>query len=118
MDWLIINLFGLVVAPAAFIWGWVTYAKTPNRKTWRMRASLLGLIAPILSTVVWGVDVVVANVHGHRTSDQTLPTLVSVGTWIAIAGALIGLMGRPKIAIAIFIASIGTLLFWFAITLP
>ena len=115
MDWVIIDLLGLVIAPAAFIWGWVIYAKTPNLPAWRMRASLFGLLTPILSILAWGVALAVANLHGYTTSD---PKMQKLGTLIPIVGIFVGWFGRPKIAIAISLAGIGAVLFWFATTLP
>ncbi len=81
-----------------------------------MHASLLGMLGPILSVVVWVIGIVVANVNApyHRI----LPKFVAIGTWIPIIGTLIALVGRPKIAIATFLASVGAVLFWFGTTLP
>ena len=116
MHWAIINFFAYVVAPTAFIWGWIVYTRSPNRRTWRMHASLLGLLGPVLSVVVWVIALAVANVNApyHRTP----PRFVAIGTWIPIVGTLVALIGRPKIAIATLLASVGAILFWFGTTLP
>src|SRR5258708_12917134 len=97
MNWLIINLLGLVVAPAALIWGWFVYSRTPNRTTWRMHASLAGLLTPIISIAVWVATLALARAKGWGTSDRVVHRLITIGIWVPLIGLFVCLFSRPPI---------------------
>jgi len=122
MEWSIITAIGLT-APFILAWGWVRYLRVRNRSDWRSRASLIGLSAPLLSGAVWAGMLVLAPIlaWGYKPGTPPPPLLehlIAVGAWIPIIGMLVGLAGRPILILAIVPASIGTVLFWYATTLP
>jgi hypothetical protein len=122
MEWTIINAIGLT-SPFILAWGWVRYLRIPNRADWRSRASLIGLSAPLLSGIVWLILLLLAHVlaWGYKSGTPYAPIiehLITLGAWIPIIGMLIGLAGRPLLMLAIVPSSIGTVLFWYATTLP
>jgi hypothetical protein len=50
--------------------------------------------------------------------NPAIQRLITVGVWIPVLGMLVGLAGRPRLILAIVPASIATIFFWYATTLP
>ena len=117
MNWENIAVLGLI-SPIILLWGWLKYLKAPIRSDWRSRASLVGLAAPLLSGAVWIFTLVLAWGKGWGTSSPVIAHLITVGVWIPVIGTIFGLVGRPLLILAIVPSSIGTVLFWYATTLP
>jgi hypothetical protein len=115
--WTVITILGLT-SPLILLWGWVRYFRFPTRSDWRSRASLIGLAAPVLSLVVWGIMLLLARGNGWHTSSPAVDHATTLGVWIPIVGMLVGLTGRPILILAIVPSSIGTVLFWYSTTLP
>lgn len=116
--WSIAPILGFC-CPFIWLWGLVKYFKAPPYSDWRSRASLVGLSVPVPSAAVWCVMLLVVwgnGLHGPTRSVNHL--IVIAGFWFSLVGMLIGLAGRPKLILAIVPASIGTMFFWFATTLP
>jgi hypothetical protein len=110
-----------VLTPFIWLWGVVKYQQAPNNSEWRARASLIGLSAPVVSFALWLVGLLLAwRVDWPASaSDPTIHRLTTVGgVWIPAIGLLVGLAGRPRLIPFIVPTSIGTVLFWFATTLP
>ncbi len=61
---------------------------------------------------------VVARVNEWHTSNPVVHRCITIGIWIPFLGMLVGFVGRPLLILAIFPASIGTILFWYGTTLP
>lgn len=115
--WTVAPILGLC-APPLWLWGLIMYLRIPNRSDWRARASLAGLCAPVLSINVWLVDLLAHSNQWHL-SDPAMRHLMGMGgVWIPVVGVLTGLIGRPRLILAIVPASIGAMLFWFTTTLP
>ena len=116
--WSVAPILGLC-CPFIWLWGLVKYLKVPPFSDWRSRASLVGLSVPILSVVLWCVMLLVVSgkgLHGPTRSENHL--IAMAGFWLPLGGMLVGLAGRPRLILAIVPASIGTMFFWFATTLP
>jgi hypothetical protein len=80
---------------------------------------LVGLSVPIVSGALWCVMLAVVSGKGLNGPTRSVNHLIAIaGFWLPSVGMLIGLAGRPKLILAIVPASIGTMLFWFATTLP
>ena len=93
--------------------------KNTSLSDWRSRASLVGLSVPILSGALWCITLAVISGQGLDGPTRSITHLIVVaGFWLPAVGMLIGLAGRPKLILAIVPASIGTMFFWFATTLP
>jgi hypothetical protein len=117
VEWTIINAL-LLASPLVLLWSWVSYLQAASRSDWRSVASLVGLSAPLLSGALWAVTLLLASGKGWHTATPIVEHLITVGVWIPIVGILIGLAGRPLLILAIVPSSIGTVLFWYATTLP
>jgi len=118
--WAFINIVGLST-PFIWFWGIVKYRQVPNRSEWRTRASLVGLTTPVVSFALWLVGLLMAWRTGWPASmsDPTIHRITTVGAiWIPAVGLLSGVVGRPRLIPFIIPTSIGTVLFWFATTLP
>jgi hypothetical protein len=60
-----------------------------------------------------------ARGKGWGTSTPPVEHIVTMaGFWVPLAGMVVGLAGRPKLILAIVPASLGTMFFWVATTLP
>ena len=80
---------------------------------------MVGLSIPVLSGALWCVMLAVVSVKGLKGPTRSVNQLIAIaGFWLPSVGILIGLAGRPKMILAIVPASIGTMFFWFATTLP
>lgn len=117
VGWTIINAVCLL-APVFLVWGWAQYVRTPNRSTWCLHASAVGLAAPILSVVLGIVDRTLAHPTIGLNSFTPAPRISRLVVWIPILGLLVGLMGRPRLILPIVWASLATVLFWYGVTLP
>jgi hypothetical protein len=118
VGWTIINAVCLV-APFILVWGWVLYARLPTRSGWRSHASFLGLLAPALSVVIGTVSLMSArSTVGRDSVTPAARHLPHIAVWLPIAGIVLGIAGRPRLMLAIVPACIGTVLFWYGVTLP
>ena len=117
MSWTVFNII-VLASPIALLWGWVRYLRLRQASDWRLRASVVGLAAPLVSVGLWVVMIVVARANEWHTSNSAVHPLITVGMWIPLVGMLVGFVGRPRLILAIVPASIGTVLFWFGTTLP
>lgn len=107
-----------LAAPFILVWGWAKYCELSTRSDWRSRASLVGLCCPLLSVVIWLIDLGLAHRYGWQDSTPADQRLTSLGVHIAEVGMLVGLFGRPKLIIAIVPTCAAAILFWFGTTLP
>ncbi len=117
MGWGLINAVWFL-APIFLVWGWVQYLRLPDRSTWRSHASVVGLSMPLLSLILGLVDRILAHPVIGPSSFTPAPRLSSVVVWLPIAGTVVSLAGRPRLILPIIWASVGTVLFWYGITLP
>ena len=117
MGWIIVNII-VFASPIALLWGWARYFRLRQASDWHLRASAIGLAAPLVSIGLWVVMLVVALANEWHTSNSVVHRLITVGMWIPLVGMLVGFVGRPRLILAIVPASIGTVLFWFGTTLP
>ena len=116
MGWTIVNVW-IIASPFILAWGWVEFFKIPERSHWQSIASGIALASPILSGLVWLALGFTARPY-PLSDTVTEYWFVKVGFWIAIGGMVVGLAGRPRLIPFIIPASIGTVLFWFASTIP
>ena len=117
MDWIVFNVI-VFASPIALLWGWVRYLRLRQESDWRLRASVVGLTAPLVSVCLWAVMLVIARANEWHTPNFVVHRLITVGVWIPLVGMLVGFVGRPRLILAIVPASVGTVLFWFGTTLP
>jgi hypothetical protein len=118
--WTVISILA-VSTPFIWIWGILKFWQTPNHSRWRARASLVGLAAPLMSFGVWILMLFLAWRVGWpaNASDPTIHRITTIGAiWIPALGLLAGIVGRPRLIPFMVLTSIGTVLFWFATTLP
>lgn len=111
-----ISMILLLSSPFILIWGWVHYIKLPNRAGWRNHASLFGLLSPILSVAVWSLMALALPGTALYVSSAQADHFMMVGMGIPAIGLIIGLVGRPRLILAIVPACIGALLFWIGIS--
>lgn len=104
-------LLGLA-SPLLLIWGWSGYWDLPNRSSWRSRASLIGLSAPIISVGLWGVSLILAWSADWHTWVPINKYLALVGLLISLIGAFAGFLGRPRLILATLPASLGSMALW------
>jgi len=114
----LMNALTFFVSPLLLIGGWVQYFNLPRPSDWRLRASLLGLSAPLLSIAVWIATLLLAQTSHWTTSNPTIHHLIAVGVWIPLVGLVVGLAGRPRLILFIVPCCIATVWFWFGTTLP
>jgi len=110
VQWLIINLLAFVGTPVGLAWAWILWAKRRrDQRGVRTTMSFLGISATTLSLPI---------LFCARFFPHVSRALDGVGLSVAVAGALISLAGQLRIAVPVWLASIGTVMLWYGLTLP
>jgi hypothetical protein len=117
VNWEVITA-SVLISPLTLLWGWSKYFRISGRSDWRSRASLVGLASPLLSVALWAFALLLARGMAWDTSYPAIQRLITIGVWIPVIGTTIGLAGRPLLLLAIVPGSLGTVLFWYATTVP
>jgi hypothetical protein len=105
-------------SPLILIWGWVQYFNLPNANDWRSRASLVGLLAPLLSVAVWIAMLLTSSAKHWTTSSPSVKDLITAGMWIPLVGLVVALTGRPRMILTTVPPCIAAIMFWYGSTLP
>jgi hypothetical protein len=114
VDWFLRNAFW-VLGAAALLVGLLFYLHLTLR-TIRLRATLLGLALLTASIILWPARLWIAQ---HRPTAITDPTiLITIALWLALAAIPLAIIGRPRLAPLIVLASVMTLVFWFKTAVP
>jgi hypothetical protein len=84
----------------------------------RFRASLLGFALITASIILWPARVWIAQHRTMGTADPTLYSIITVALWLALAAIPLAIIGRPRLAPLIVLASVITFVFWFRTAVP
>ena len=116
MDWLIAHAFWVLGAAAIFVGLLFSLHKT--LQALRLRASLLALALLTASLIFWPARLWVSHHPQLGTPEPTLAAIVTVALWLAIAAVPCAILGRPRLAPLIVIASVITFVFWTRTAVP
>ena len=68
--------------------------------------------------MVWGLMALIPMNASGPKGEHLIAVFSLTGMGIAVIGMIVGLIGRPRLILAIVPASVGVLFFWIGSTLP
>ena len=114
VDWFLRNAFW-VLGAAALLVGLLFYLHLTLR-TIRLRASLFGLALLSASIILWPTRLWIAQHRPGTIADPTI--LITIALWLALAAIPLAIVGRPRLAPLIALASVVTVVVWFRTAVP
>lgn len=111
MFWLIVNSLGFVGTPVGLVWAWVAWSKRSQGQA-RGARETVSLIA--VSAATLGPVILFVARFFHPPASRSLDW---VGLLLAGSSILVCLFGRLRFAIPVCLASIGSIMLWYGMTL-
>ena len=116
MDWIINHAFWILGA-AALLLG-VLFCLQDALQAIRFRASLLGFALVAVSILLWPGRLWIAQHRALGTGDPSLYYIITLALWLALAAIPLAVIGRPRLAPLIVLASVITFVFWYRTAVP
>jgi hypothetical protein len=118
MTWFVINTLAFLGTPVGLILGWSGYSKQkrvqPGARTY---ISLIALSAASLRVGLLGLCLLWGRAKGLHTTDSTIHALITLGVWMGVLAAAGSFACRLRALLPIFLASVGSVLLWYGLTL-
>ena len=118
MTWFVINTLAFLGTPVGLILGWLGYSKQKRDQPGvRTYISLVALSAASSSVVLLGFCLLWGRAKGLHTTDSTIHALITLGVWTGALATAISFACRVRALVPILLASVGSVLLWYGLTL-
>jgi hypothetical protein len=118
MTWFVINILAFLGTPLGLILGWLGYSRQKRiQRGVRTYVSLIALSAASLSVGLLGFCLLWGRSKGLHTTDSTIHSLITLGVWMGLLAAAISFACRLRALLPILLASVGSVLLWYGLTL-
>lgn len=116
VDWLIAHAFWILGAAALLIG--VLLSLHSALHAIRLRSSVLACALVAVSAVLWPIRLWMVQHRPMGIADPAIHWIVTTALWLAIAAVPLAVIGRPRFAPFILIASAITFVFWYRTAVP
>jgi hypothetical protein len=118
MTWFVIDMLAFLGTPVGLLLGWVGYSRQKHAQPGvRTNISLIALSAVSLSVVLLGLCLLWGRAKGLHTTDSTLHALITLGVWMGVLATAASFACRLRALLPILLASVGSVLLWYGLTL-
>lgn len=118
MTWFVINVIAFLGTPIGLILGWIVCGRQKNIQPGpRAYISIVALSGASLSVALLGFCLLWGRSKGLHTTDSTMHALITLGVWMGVLATAVSFAGRVRALLPILLASIGSVLLWYGLTL-
>jgi hypothetical protein len=118
MTWFVINIMAFLGTPLGLVFGWLAYTRQKRSAPgMRTNISLVAISGATLSVALLVFSLIWTRSKGLGTTNSTIHALITAGVWMGILAAATSLAGRARALFPTLLASAGSVLLWYGLTL-